>query len=107
MVSAGAALGRSVSRRLVLLALALSSLALSSLSLVAPATAPAAAPAASTGRSLVVLGGLFGRGSAVLRGLLLEQGLTVGDRDLVVVGMNFGKGQEAVPVATVIHEGRL
>ena len=71
------------------------------------ATAAPAAPAAPSGRRLVVLGGLFGRGAALLRRLLLEQGLTIGDRDLVIVGMNFSKGQEAVPVATVIDEGRL
>ena len=40
-------------------------------------------------------------------GLFVEQGLTVGDRDLVVVGVNFSKGEEAVSVAAVIDEGRL
>ena len=57
--------------------------------------------------SFVVLGGFLGGCAALLRRLLLEQGLAVRDRDLVIVGMNFSKGQEAVPVATVIHEGRL
>ena len=71
------------------------------------ATAAPAAPVAPSGRSLVVLGGLLRGGAALLRRLLLEQGLTIGYRDLVVVGMNFSKGQEAVSVATVIHEGRL
>ena len=36
-----------------------------------------------------------------------HQGLTVADRDLVVVGMDFGEGEEAVPVAAVVDEGRL
>src|SRR5690606_29574452 len=36
-----------------------------------------------------------------------EQRLPVGDRNLVVVGMDFGKRQEPVTVAAVIDEGRL
>ena len=40
-------------------------------------------------------------------GLLLDERLTVGDRDLVVVGMDFVEGEEAVPVAAVLDEGRL
>jgi hypothetical protein len=60
------------------------------LTLVAPATAPSA-PAAPSGRR-IVLGGLFSGCAALLRSLLLKQRLPVGDRDLVVVWMNFGKG---------------
>ncbi len=37
----------------------------------------------------------------------LDQRLPVGDRDLVVVRMDFGEGEEAVSVAAVIDEGRL
>jgi hypothetical protein len=37
----------------------------------------------------------------------LDQRLTVGDRDLVVVGMNFAEGEEAVAVAAIFDEGRL
>ena len=37
----------------------------------------------------------------------LDQRLPVGDRDLVVVGMDFRKGEEAVAVAAVIDERRL
>lgn len=37
----------------------------------------------------------------------LDQGLTVGDRDLIVVGMNFAEGQEAMTVAAVFDEGGL
>ena len=37
----------------------------------------------------------------------LDQRLTVGDRDLVIVGMDFAEGQEAVAVAAIFDEGRL
>jgi hypothetical protein len=37
----------------------------------------------------------------------LDQRLTIGDRDLVVVGMNFAEGEEAVPVAAIFNEGGL
>jgi hypothetical protein len=43
----------------------------------------------------------------LLSGLLLEQSLPVSDRDLVIVGMNFGEGQEAVAVSAVIDESGL
>ena len=36
-----------------------------------------------------------------------DQRLTVGDRDLVIIGMDFAKGQEAVPVAAILDEGSL
>ena len=39
--------------------------------------------------------------------LLGNQCETVGNRDLVIVGMDFGKGQEAMPVAAIFHEGSL
>jgi len=37
----------------------------------------------------------------------LDQRLPVGDRDLVIVGMDFAEGQEAVAVAAIFDEGRL
>jgi len=37
----------------------------------------------------------------------LDQGLTVGDRDLVIVGVDFAEGQEAVAVAAIFDEGGL
>ena len=37
----------------------------------------------------------------------LDQCLTVGDRDLVIVGMDFAEGEEAVAVAAIFDEGRL
>ncbi len=49
----------------------------------------------------------LGVGFALLARFLGEQRLPVGDRDLVVVGMDFRERQEAVPVAAVIDEGRL
>jgi len=44
--------------------------------------------------------GLFG----ILARLLLQQRLPIGKGDLVIVGMNFGEGQEAVAIAAVIDE---
>ena len=49
----------------------------------------------------------FGLGLRFRFGFLLQQRLPVGDRDLVVVGMDFAEGQEAVAVAAVVDEGRL
>ena len=40
-------------------------------------------------------------------GLFLQQRLPVRDRDLVVVGMDFVEGEEAVAVAAVVDEGGL
>ena len=57
---------------------------------------PVAAPA-----RLVVVG--LGRQPL----LLGDQPFAVGDGDLIVVGMDFGEGQEAVAVAAIFHERRL
>ena len=61
--------------------------------------AATAAAAATVAFFLVVL--------RVGAGLILDQGLTVRDRDLVVIRMDFGEGQKAVPVPAVVNEGRL
>ena len=37
-------------------------------------------------------------------GLHLDQALPVGDRDLIVVRMDFAEGEEAVPIAAVFDE---
>ena len=37
----------------------------------------------------------------------LDQGLTVGDRDLVIIGVDFAEGQKAVTIAAIIDERRL
>ena len=49
----------------------------------------------------LVLGG-------ALRALVLgDQRLPVGNRDLVVVGMDFAEGEKAVAIAAVVDEGGL
>ncbi len=60
----------------------------------------AAAPAAGA-----VIG--IGIGGARVTLFLRDQRLPVGDRNLIVVGVDFGKRQEAVAVAAVIDERRL
>ena len=40
-------------------------------------------------------------------GLHLDQALPIGDRDLVIVGMDFAEGEEAVAVAAIFDEGGL
>ena len=67
----------------------------------APATAaaPAASLATATAALFVIL---------PMRALLvLEQRLPVSNRDLIIIGMDFREGQEAVTVAAVIDEGSL
>ena len=76
-------------------------------SLIRASAAASATPPPAAGGCLVVLGSLGVSCAALLLGLFVEQRLTVGDRDLIVVGVNFSKGEEAVAVAAVIHEGRL
>ena len=39
--------------------------------------------------------------------LLIDQRLAVRDGDLVIIGMNFTEGQEAMPVAAIIDKGGL
>ena len=39
--------------------------------------------------------------------LFLDQRLPVGHRDLVIIRVDFGKGQEAMAVSAIVHEGRL
>jgi hypothetical protein len=70
----------------------------------------AAAAAAGTAVALPPSGGpvlvfLFGFAMGAFVGL--DQGLPVGDRDLVVVRMNFAEGEKAVAVAAIFDEGRL
>ena len=64
------------------------------------ARAPAAAAAAGAAVDLVL-------GVAVRALFLGDQRLPVGDRDLIIVGMDFGERQEAVAVAAVVDEGGL
>ena len=48
--------------------------------------------------------GFFG---SFLGRFFFDQRLTVGHRDLIVVGMNFAEGQEPVTVPAVVYERRL
>ena len=68
------------------------------------ATTPA--PAATTVAALVGVAVLivFGFGSL---GLGAQQRLTVGDRYLIVVGMDFAERQETVAIAAILDEGGL
>jgi len=61
------------------------------------------APVTLGGSTNLLVGGI----SRNLIGRLLEQGLSIGDRDLVVVGMYLAKRQKAVAVTTVFDECRL
>jgi hypothetical protein len=67
-----------------------------------PAARTAVTRAASAG---AILGLFLGFAMRALVGL--DQGLTVGNGNLVVVRMNFAEGKEAVPVAAVFDEGGL
>ena len=49
----------------------------------------------------------FGVGIALVALFLSDQRLPVGDRDLVIVGMNFRERQETVAVAAVVDKRRL
>ena len=72
-----------------------------------PFAVAAAARTAVPGTAPVgtVFGFLLGLAMGAFVGF--DQGLTVGDRDLIIVGMDFVEGQKAVAVATVFDEGRL
>ena len=64
----------------------------------AMAPALAATAAALVGRLVVV---------AMLLGLILQQRAAIRDRDLIIVRVDFGEGEESVTVAAVIDERRL
>ena len=51
-------------------------------------------------------GAVVGLGVGGTLGALVlgDQRLPVGDRDLIIVGMNFAEGEEAVAIAAVIDE---
>ena len=70
--------------------------------LMATAFGPAVAPAAA-------VGAVFGLFLSFAMGpfIRLDQRLTVGDRDLVIVRMDFAESEKAVAVATVFDEGGL
>jgi hypothetical protein len=71
--------------------------------------AVAAAARIAMPRTAVAVGAVFGffLGLAMRAFVGFDQGLTVGDRNLVIVGMNFAEGQEAVAIAAIFDEGGL
>ena len=44
---------------------------------------------------------------AVFFGLLFQQFLAITYRNLIIIGVNFVKGEEAVSIAAIFHKGRL
>ena len=72
------------------------------------AVALAATARVAVARAAAV-GAIFGFFLGLAMGALIgfDQRLTVGDRDLVIVGMDFAEGQEAMAVAAIFDEGRL
>jgi hypothetical protein len=75
--------------------------ALDSLAIAAAACVAVARPAA--------VGAVFGFFLGLAMGALvgLDQGLSVGDRDLIIVGMDFAERKEAMAVAAILDEGGL
>src|SRR5258708_3065563 len=63
-------------------------------------TRPSMAPAAPFPPRLLFL-------LTMRTGFLFKQSLTVGDGDLIIVRMNFGKSEESVAIAAVVDKGRL
>jgi hypothetical protein len=72
------------------------------------AVALAATARVAVARAAAV-GTIFGFFLGLAVGALIgfDQRLTVGDRDLIIVGMDFAEGQEAMAVAAIFDEGRL
>ncbi len=79
----------------------LDDLALDALAIAAAARV-AVARTAAIGAVLALLLGL-----AMGAFVRLDQGLAIGDRNLIIVRMNFAEGKKAVTVAAVLDEGRL
>jgi hypothetical protein len=59
----------------------------------------------TTAAAGTVFGFFFGFAMGAFVGF--DQRLTVGDRNLIVIGMDFAEGQKAVTVATIFNEGGL
>jgi hypothetical protein len=75
----------------------------------ADALAMTAAAGVAVARAAAALGAVLALFLGLAMGLLLgfDQRLPVGNRDLVVIGMDFAEGEEAVAVAAVFDEGGL
>jgi len=50
---------------------------------------------------------VLGGGLGVVLGLVAQERFAVREGDLIVVRVNFGKGEETVAIAAVVDEGRL
>ena len=83
-------------------ACALQDLALDAVAMAATSGVAVAGAAAMAGAVFALFFGL-----AMGAFIRLDQRLTVGDRDLIIVGMDFAEGEEAVAVAAIFDEGRL
>ncbi|HEV2155389.1 MAG TPA: hypothetical protein VGR99_13565 [Bradyrhizobium sp.] len=75
----------------------------------AHALAMTAATGVAVARTAAAVGAVLALFLGLAMGLFLglDQRLPVGDRDLVVVGMNFAEGEEAVAVAAIFDESGL
>src|SRR5205085_8346446 len=73
------------------------------------ALAIAAAARVAMPRAAVAAGAVFGFffRLAMRAFVSFDQGLAVGNRDLVIVGMNFAEGQKAMAIAAIFDEGGL
>jgi hypothetical protein len=73
------------------------------------ALATTAAARIAVTRTAVAAGAIlaFFLGLAVGAFVRLDQGLTIGDRNLIIVRMNFAEGEKAVTVAAIFDEGSL
>ena len=73
------------------------------------AFAIAAAAGVAVARPAVTAGTIFALFLGLAMGAFVgfDQRLAIGDRDLIIVGMDFAEGQEAVTVAAIFDEGGL
>jgi hypothetical protein len=73
------------------------------------ALAIAATARAAVTRAAAVAGSVLALFLGLAMGALVgfDQGLAVGDRNLIIIGMDFAEGQETVTVAAVFDEGGL
>jgi hypothetical protein len=79
----------------------LDDVALDALAIAAAARVAVARPAAVG----TVFGFLFGLAMGAF--VRLDQRLTIGDWNLIIIGVDFAEGQEAVAVAAILDKGRL
>ena len=60
---------------------------------------------------IVAVGVIFGRAQPLflggMLGLFAQQGVAIGLGDLVIIGVDFAKGEEAVAIAAIVDERRL